>query len=144
MSKQLYCTVDVVIINGYKFMMYGEWHYGELPICHDTIRFESFDALRDWLPANSWFHGGGLCTMDDSSSGKVQRKIISTDYIFTAENFKAASYEHYTKIIKDVRIPQIAEKLPADDFWDYCRDMISREKAGPYSYAFNGYIPWSR
>lgn len=143
MSKQLHCTVDAVIINGCKFMMYGGWHYGELPICHDTIRFESFDELMDWLSANSWF-SGGLCRWDYKLFGKVQRKIVSGDHVFTAKDFKSASYEHYTKIIKDARIPQIAEKLPADDFWDYCRDMISRGKAGPYSYAFNGYIPWSR
>lgn len=144
MSKQLYHTVYVVMIDGCKFTMYSGWHYGKFSdIKHDIILFESFDELMDWLSANSWF-SGGLCRWDYKLFGKVQRKIVSGDYVFTAKDFKSASYECYDEIIQDARIPQIVEKLSADDFWDYCRDMISRGKAGPYSYAFNGYIPWSR
>lgn len=142
MSKQLYCIVDAVIINSWKFMMHSRWHYGELPICHDTIRFESFDELMDWLSANSWF-SGGLCRWDYKLFGKVQRKIVSGDHVFTAKDFESASYEHYAKIIKDAPIPQIAKELPADDFWDYCRDMISQRKADADGYKLGAYNPWS-
>ena len=84
MSKQLYHTVYVIMIDGCKFTMYSGWHYGKFSdIKHDIILFESFDELMDWLSANSWF-SGGLCRWDYKLFGKVQRKIVSGDYVFTA------------------------------------------------------------
>ena len=64
--------------------------------------------------------------------------------MFTAKDFKSASYECYDEIIKDARIPQIVEKLSADDFWAYCRDMISQEKADADGYKLGVYNTWSR
>lgn len=84
------------------------------------MEFKTFDSIWDWLYRNSIFNG----VFTDYTWFKKRKQIVTYKGNVTARNFKSASITAKVNIIKEPRIEELINQLPAREFAQFMSDNI--------------------
>lgn len=100
-------------LNGFCVTQSSKWHYGEMPTDVEVKTFTFDEAINN--PYFDW----GKCLF----SKKRYIRLMWTDISVKEEKFVSASNTKMAKAVDcDYSIADLAKKLTAEDFVDWCKD----------------------